>query len=424
MERPNFIGLAIDLFNGELFLVKKLVIASSGILAFLILAAGLLLASPYYFYHKVVTENYRSKWYFLENYRPELVTPAPKVELKVPELGSEELWQNYHFKDTVIPLPVRNPLYYVAPIMSYDEKTKKSRLGMMIYGTGYREMSKIYFVNNMLMSSETRSQELFKLPLAKNIIQGTSEEKVWKDIFEKDLSDWNVAFSQMIYNLYLLQLRSKLFPEGMVSFSALDENTGIIKLKSPNKDYVHELVMTRTRGVVYSYLIVTEKNNNESELLRYKFLREISFRPGSESLAGIIYKEFKALPYEKKIGHQGMLFLLSAYSHQMDNKAFLKEMIFYLERGDFNQKQIRPLYEYAAKRYGKVFASALVKDLELSPEMALKRNIELEKQRNLEDLGADLPQAPVQLTPEERVEKRIEEAKKKQMIKRNRMIID
>ncbi len=182
--------------------------------------------------------------------------------------------------------------------------------------------------------------------------------------------------------------------------------------------------MTRQRGVVYSYLIVTEKKNNESELLRYKFLREISFRPGSESLAGIIYKEFKALPYKKKAGHEGMLYLLSAYSHQMDNKGFLKEMIFYLERGEFNQKQIRPLYEYASERYGEVFASALVEGVELSPEMRLKRDIELEKKKQLNHLNARPASGPQRPGPEERSRIRIEEAKRTRKIKKNRMIID
>ncbi len=208
--------------------MKKVILASSSVLALVILAAGLALASPYYFYNKMMTENYRSEWYFLEDYRPKLVTPSEKLELKTPELGSESLWQKFHFKDTVVPLPVRNPLYYVAPILSFDKKDKKSRLGIMVYGTGYREMSKIYFVNNMLMSSQARSQKLFTLPVAKKIIQEIPDGKMWKDIFSKDLREWNIPLSEMVYNLYLLQLRSKLFPRGMLDFASLDDNTGLL----------------------------------------------------------------------------------------------------------------------------------------------------------------------------------------------------
>lgn len=383
------------------------------------------MGSPYYFYNKVITENFRSNWYFLEDYRPNLINPTQNINLQVPDLGNEDLWGNFHFRDIVIPLPTRNPLYYVAPIVNFDEARNHTRLGVTIYGTGYREISKLYFVNNMVMESEIRSQEIFKLPLVEKAIKESTDAQTWKDIFSKDISDWNIPFSDMAKNLYLLQLRSKLFPTNTLSFGALDSSTGIVTLESKNKDYITELVMTRKRGVVYSYVIVTEKENNESKLLRYKFLRDIKFRPGSESLAGIIYKEFKALPYKRKIEHEGMLYLLSAWSHNSDMKEYLREMIFYLERGEENQKQLEPLYAYSAKRYGKIFTQRDIKDLNLDPEMLLKRNIELEERRELEAISRKDNTPPRRsLSQEERNQERIKEAKKNIQIKRNRMIID
>lgn len=401
------------------FLIITLVLASVATLGL-----GALFASPYYFYNRVVTENYRTKWFFLEDYNKDLIAPQARVELREPALGNEDLWQKFHLKDIVIPLPVKNPLYYAAPLITYDKKSNHTRLGVSIYGTDLREISKLYVVNNAVMGSEIRSQELFKLPLAKKIIKSAGASKIWEDIFSKDLGGWNIPFSEMVYNLYILHLRSKLLPSGFIGFGALDASTGVVRLRSKNKDYITELVMTRDRGVVYSYILVTQKNNAESEVLRYKFLRDIDFRPGSESLAGIVYKEFQALPYERKIDHEGMLYLYSAWSHQISNKAFLKEMVFYLERGSGNEKQLKPLYEYASFRYGKTFSQKLVDSVELDPEMALKRNIELERRDDLRELSESKTETTPSLTPEERLRRRIQEAKKKKVLKEGRMILD
>ncbi|MEX0798129.1 MAG: hypothetical protein WD025_01715 [Bacteriovoracaceae bacterium] len=386
---------------------------------------GALLGSPYYFYNKIVSENYRSKWYFLENFDRKFVNPDGKIEAPAPDLGNEDLWKTFHFKDTLVPLPVRNPFYYVAPIAEYDKEKDVSRLGLTIYGTGYREISKLYFVSNMFMSGAVRSQELFKLPLSRKIIQSVPSDKVWRDIFKKPLSNWNIPFSEMIYNLYLLQLRTTLLPRELVSFGALNDNTGVARLKSKNKDYITELVMTKSRGIVYSYLIITEKNNGESDLLRYKFLRDIGFRPGSESLAGIIYKEFKALPYKRKVDHEGMMYLLSAWSHQMDNEEYLKEMILYLERGEDNQRQLKPLYQFANEKYDKTFTRRLVRDVELDSEMRLKRDIELEEKEDLRKLkNRNISAGEAPLTEDQKIKNRIEEAKRSKRIKPDRMIID
>ena len=393
--------------------------------AVLIGALGVVLASPYYFYHKIVSENYRSKWYFLEDYQDEIVTPSQALQLKEPRINNEELWKNFHFKDTMVPLPVRHPLYYTAAVLDYNKERKSTKLGVAVYGTGYREISRLYFVNNMIMANESGSQELFRLPLVKKIIKEASAEQIWRDIFKKDLSSWNIPFSEMVYNLYVLQLRSKLLPKGMINFSALDDNTGVVRLDSANKDYITELVMTRSRGVVYSYIIVTEKNNSESEVLRYKFLRDIRFRPGSEALAGIVYKEFKALTYERQVDHEGMLYLLSAWSHQMANKEFLKEMIFYLERGEDNEKQLKPLYTYGARRYGKVFSRKRVDGVDITGHMQLQRDIELEDRKELERIKASETSAePAPLTKEQKVRNKIQEAKRSKSIKKNRMILD
>lgn len=405
--------------------MKRLLIISLFVCAAGIVALGALFASPYYFYNKIVNHNYQSKWYRLENYRPQLLAPTKGFFVEEEGTGNEDLWKVFHFGDTLVPLPVKNPFYSVGPLLSYDKKRKITRTGLALYGMGGRDISKLYFVSNVIMDPETRSQELFKLPFAMDIIKSAGAEKVWKDLFTKDLSIWNIPFSEMVYNLYLLQLRSKIFPSNLIEFSGLDSDTGVARLESQNKDYFTELVMTRSRGVIYSYIIVTEKDNRESAILRFKFLNEVGFRPGSEALAGILYKEFKALDYDQQIADEGMLYLLSAWSHDMDKKEYLKELIFYMERGEGNEKQLETLYAYASDRYGEVFTRRLVEGVKLEAKMRLKRNIELENQREMEALKDKEIQGDVKpISREDRLKARIEDAKKNKTRKSSRMILD
>ena len=187
---------------------------------------------------------------------------------------------------------------------------------------------------------------------------------------------------------------------------------------------ISELILTKQRGLIYSYLIVTDLQNNESQILRYKFLKEISFRPSTASLARILYKEFKALDYKDQVSQIGMMYLISAYSHAND-KLYLQEMIRFLERGERNQTQLKRLYEYANIKYGETFTQKIIEGIELEDELRLKRNIELEKKRELERLAKEKDKSvEVIKTQEEKLQERIERAKKSKKIKSNRMIID
>ncbi|MBJ00195.1 MAG: hypothetical protein CME67_03105 [Halobacteriovoraceae bacterium] len=404
--------------------MKKIIIVTTLFFSVFIAAGAFVFALPYYMYNKTIKGGYKSSWYHVDDFSPIMLSPN-KVDLEVPNIGNEDLWQKFQLKDTYVPLPVKNPFYYVAPILDYDENNKRTRLGLTVYGTGLREISKIFFVSNAVMNSELRSQELFKLPVVARILKNKSSEQVWKDMFSKQIGEWNIPFSEMAYNLYILQLRLKLFPNSIMSFGSLNETTGIIKLPSKNKDYITELVMTRTRGVVYSYLIMTEKNNRDSNVLRYKFLQDIEFRPGSKSLASIIYKEFKALPFKKKVDHEGMFYLMSAFSHDLENRKYLKQMIYWLERGEDNQKQLKALYEFASKKYGKVFTNRLVEGLEVDPEILLQRNIELENAREIKKIKNRKVETEVRsLSQEEIYKERVESSKKNKRISPNRMIMD
>lgn len=404
--------------------MKKIILATLYSISALLLVTGLLLVSPYYYYNKILKNDYNSKWFSLNNVNEKTLTPTGKLELKEPNLGNDDLWRKFHIRDTNIPLPFKNPFFFVAPILKYNNKTKITNYGISVFGTSKLEISKVFFVNNRILPSVIRSQDLFKLPISTEILKGIPFEKIWKDVFLKDISKWDVPYSELLYNLYLLQLRSVILPDKFKTFGLIDDQTAIVELFSKDKDYKSELVLTKRRGLIYSYLIVTDLNNNESQVLRYKYLKEISFRPSSETLSPIIYKEFKALEFKDQIGQIGMMYLISAYSHN-DDPVYLKEMIKYLERGEGNQTPLKRLYEYANERYGSTFASKIIQGLELEQDLILKRNIELEKQQKIEELSQkEIITAPAQKSDQERFEEKIQQAKENQTIKENRMIID
>lgn len=404
--------------------MRKVILAFLFGISLVVLTAGLVLTSPFYFYNQIINKKHSSQWFNLTSFQDNFLTPSKRIELKEPNLGNDDLWKSFHIKDTYIPLPYKNPFYFVAPIFKYEKEKNNTNFGVSVFGASKLEISKVFFVNNRFLPSVIRSQNLFKLPIAVEIIKNVPNEKIWQDIFTVDLTNWEVSYSQLIYNLYILQLRSVILPKEFKSFALLDDRTGLIELYSKDKDYKSELILTKQRGLIYSYLIVTDLQNNESQVLRYKYLKEISFRPSTSSLARILYKEFKALEFDDQISQIGMMYLMSAYSHA-DDKIYVQEMIRFLERGERNQTQLKRLYEYANRKYGETFTQKIIEGIELEDELQLKRNIELEKQRELERLANEkVKPVEVKKTEEELLQERIKKAKELQKVKNNRMIID
>ena len=90
-----------------------------------------------------------------------------------------------------------------------------------------------------------------------------------------------------------------------------------------------------------------------------------------------IYGDYRVLTYRDQIGHDGMILLMSAWSHHQDDKKFLKEMIQRLERGEDNQEQLRALYRYALERYKQTFSSK--EKVSASDSVKVKLNLELKE---------------------------------------------
>src|SRR5690606_31401139 len=180
-----------------------------------------------------------------------------------------------------------------------------------------------------------------------------------------------------------------------------------------DKDYKKELIMRNDNGSIYSFVLRTEINKKESMLLRAKFLQQISFVPNDRAMAKFLYTEFKHLNFSRQVDQEGMLYLYSAWTQDMENLDLLKEAIFFLERGRDNTLQLRPLYFFALKHYGKTFTTRRLFNDHEDPALVLQRKIEIEnieKAQAAERAKAQLPEEK-ELTPDERMDFYLRQAK-------------
>ncbi len=389
------------------------------------LSAWKLYTYPYSLYSHWMNGSGWNRYYEISDYRPILLTPVSPES--IPEYKEEypELWKDFPLRGTMLPLPVRHPFFVTVPIMEFDKGAKGLQVGMSFLGPGGRENSRIYTLQTGVQNDYASGLELFKLPFVKNRINRKSPDELWKDIFTKPFVVQKKPIDDMIYELYLLYIRSKILPKETIRYGILPTgNRAIIELESKDKDYIMELVMILDRGSIYSYVLRTQKNNLESQKLRSKFLNTISFSPSDSAMARILYTEFKQLNFSRQVDQEGMLYLFSAWSQDTANVELLKEMIFYLERGSKYQKHLSTMYKYAYAKYGKTFTTRDIFTEEDDPEISLQRKIELEaigkgQQATREKVKDEGPE----LTPDERMNMYLKKAKESVPAKKDEMII-
>jgi hypothetical protein len=370
---------------------------------------------PYRLYSHWVSGKEWNRYYEIPNYRP-LFLKSPDLDAIAPyKEDYVQLWKEFPLRNSLIPLPVRHPLFLTVPIAELKVKTGTPQIGMTILSSSGRELSRIYTAPTALYQDHSMGQELFKLPFVKNRILKKDLDTLWKDIFSYIIEDKSKSMDEMIYDLYILHLRSKILPAETLRYGLIkDGKQALLELESKDKDYKVELVLTQSNGSIYSYILVTEKVNEESLKMRSKFLESISFSPIDPSMGRLLYTEFKQLNFARQVDQEGMLYLFSAWSQDFNSAELFKEMIFYLERGRNNQRQLKNLYQFAFVRYGKTFTTK--KDLhgdDADGDMGLQRKIEVEdiEKKQAADRVKERPPVEVELAPDEKMNIYLKKAK-------------
>lgn len=368
---------------------------------------------PYRLYSNWVQGQDWNIYYSIPNYSKSLLKPSALSDIPPYKEDYVQLWKSFPLRNSLIPLPTRHPLFITVPIIELKDKSEPPHVGISILSSNGRELSRVFTLPTSLTQDHTHGQELFKLPFVRNRILKKDLDQVWKDVFTHKIEMKSKNLDEMIHDLYILHLRSKLLPPQTVKYGLLKDGKAMIELESEDKDYIVELIMNQQAGRIYSFVLKTEKRSIESQKLRSKFLESIAFTPIDSAMGRLIYTEFKQLNFARQVDQEGMLYLFSAWTQEVESSELLKEMIFYLERGRNNSKQLKSIYKFALKKYGKTFTTRKIFSENEDPELVLNRRMEIEEIEKREQAARARirPAETVDLSPEEKMNMYLKKAK-------------
>ncbi len=347
----------------------------------------------------------------------------------------KSIWSKAHVQNFLVPAPTSHPLLYVSPILKY--RYKYSEVGLRFLSRSGAEMLRFYERRQKILKTEIDKNKLFSIPVVRKVIYDKPQAVLFKDIFQRDIFFGlkNVPeFSQallfkilktnwqdLVYNLFIFKLRQDYLDFPNIDYFGWDDknNAGVVSFIGDKTGEKKEYHFYLRDGVIYSMALHFKDWNLQSKKVRSLFLNNIKFLKTNKDASVAIYGEYRTLSYKDQIGHDGLIFLLSAWSHHQDDQKFLKEMIQRLERSDDTKEQLRPLYKYAIERYKQTFSKKeeIAKDdnilnkIKNLAEEDEKRRMELEQEemKNYQELEAmDFG------TREEKMDHYLEEALKKE----------
>lgn len=381
---------------------------------------------PRIVYGRWIKGSHPSKYFTIEGHKPLYLKSEALEEIPEYEEQFALLWKNFPIGNLTVPLPTRHPLFTPSPLIELTDVKSAPKLGIAIRNSLKVEAIRLYALPMSYFKDHSHDQELFKLPFVRNIILKFPQEQVWRDLFSKAIDGSSTTLEAMIYDLYLIHLRSKFFPPQATSYGLInDGKDAVIQLQSDRSNLLFELVLTHHQGSIYSFILRTNLDQPEGPELRSKFLRSISFNPADASMGALLYTEFKALSFSRQVDREGMLYLFSAWSQDPSSMELFRDLIFYLERGRKNSEQLQPLYAYALKKFGKTFTTRSIFNEHEDPEVTLQRKIEIEniERRQAAELEKAQVEAPRELNAEERMNLYLKQAKEAKQTESDEMVI-
>ncbi|MFT6070255.1 MAG: hypothetical protein ACJAT2_001750 [Bacteriovoracaceae bacterium] len=366
--------------------------------------------APFHFYGLTLEEGVDSSYLKLAVEGDSMIKGGPYEWDRVDGVFSEEQknWKLFHFQKFHLPIPVHHPYFLVVPDLqvNYDPP----RLGVKMLDSIKNLRASIYTMKDLDFILNFGSHKIFNLPAFKNYILKKDLQEIWKDVFQKDLSlkgfsilDPSIisgaSYKELVYNLFLLNMRKGLFPEKVKKVSYFEpKKFGIVEVEyetdSIIKDsYRVEYVYILEDGIVHRLKLKTKSFDLITEALRKRVLMQLSYKASAKEDSIQIYNEYKKLNYEQRVDQEGMIYLFAAWTHNIDNESFLREMIKFLERGNDNNIHLQPLYEFAYKKYGSNYSDDVgnrketaQKRLERKTKEELEKEIETERKRNVENI--------------------------------------
>lgn len=376
----------------------------------LVISGYLLSMAPYHFYSLATEEGMDSSYLKISKQSSSYIKGGDYEWDRVEGVYAEEqnIWKRFHFHNFEIPLPVHHPYFLVVP----DMKTHfdPPELGVRMLDHNKELLGSFHTKSDIAFVLPFETHKIFNLPAFKNYILMKKEKEIWKDLFYKDLSLKNFSifkpqilttapYKELVYNLFLLNMRTKFFPEGAnkISYFA-SRNIGVVEVELGTEavvkdNYKEEYLYMLEGGTIHRVALRTKNFDLITEALRKRYLKQIKYKASTPEDSIPIYNEYKKLDYDQRVDQEGMVYLFAAWTHNLDNENFLREMIQFLERGKQNIVHLQPLYEYAYRKYGSNYSkdSGTLKEtaqkrLERKTAEELEKEMDVERKRNLEDI--------------------------------------
>lgn len=365
------------------------------ILALLVGAGVLVAIAPYHIYTLTLTEGVNTRFLVMKPTN-KVFYDGEEIDVKAPvDMVDEKLYQTFHFSHFELPMPINHSLFSLIPLIRIE--AAGPRLGASFQNSKNVELFSFMVERPYKLETTYGDQKIFLLPVFKNYIARKSNDDVWRDLFAKKLSLpsnegksffeslvslQDVSYYELVYNLFILYNRRFVLPETTESFSfEKEKGIGIVSLPSDDPKVRVERLYLNENGLIYPILIKTRMSDDVARNYRDKFIREIKYKHTSADSAIAIYARYKQITYGQRLDQQGMIYLYSAWSHDVNNRDYVRVIILFLERGKLNLKYLKPFYEFAYKKFGSSLSSESGY-LNETAEEALKRKIsdDLEKE--------------------------------------------
>lgn len=379
------------------------------ILALLSIVALLIAIAPYHIYTLSLTDGVETRFLSFKSPSKEMLNGHDYVLKRQDLLEYEDssVWKEFHFENFLLFLPIHHPNYVLLPLIFQDNDGVKIGADFI----NMRDVKIASFKTLPMRKFElvTGRENLFLLPIYKKMLDKISAEKKWEDLFSKKLSlpsnegksffeslktMWQISYDDLVYNLYLMYNRQLFFKEKAIQISFDKKlNIGVAKMENNDPRLIQERFYFFENGIVYTFELNTIKDSPQSKNFRFKILNSLKVKFSTPDSAVSIYAEYQNLTYRQRIDAEGMTYLIAAWSHDIQNKEFLRVMISFLERGDQNIKFLKPLYEFAFKKYGTNLSSKDELIIETANERA-KRKVKEELEKEI--INAEMLNAPKQ----------------------------
>ena len=380
------------------------------VLLVLVVSGYLLAMAPYHFYSLSLEEGIDSSYLKLNVQSGTYSKGGPYEWDRVDGVYAEEqnVWKRFHFHKFEIPLPVHHPYYLVVPSLNLSYEPPE--LGVKMLTPAKELRASFHTKSDIALVLPFGSHKIFNLPAFKNYILKKNENEIWKDLFYKNINLKkfslfepsilkSVPYKELVYNLFLLNMRTNCFPKGAKKISYFSpRKIGVVEIEEETdsiiKDnYRVEYLYLLEKGIVHRVELKTKSYDLITEALRKRFFTQIKFKSSNNEDSIPIYNEYKKLSFEQRVDQEGMIYLFAAWTHNLDNENFLREMIQFLERGKENNTHLQPLYEYAYKKYGsnystdgKTLKETAQKRLERKTAEEIENEMEKERKRNLDNI--------------------------------------